>query len=509
MKVSTRLAILTMVALLALVVVGAGSLYSVREAMLEQKREQVTNLLRMAEHLAAYFHGEEVAGRMTTEQAQTATRLALNQLNYADTSFFWVRRPNGLTLVHRDPSVIGRINMGKAPDGRPDGELYREMLDREHTPVMLVLAKHPTTGKMIDKMNGLVEFKPWDWWIGTGFFLDDVSAAFWSIGWLLIGLIVVATVGIALVAWQIIRRLTGTLGGEPAYAGEVMHRMAAGDLGVPIALKPGDDSSLLASVARMRQGLTDMIARVRSGSDAVTVGTTQIAAGNTDLSSRTEEQAASLQQTAASMEELTAAVKQNSEHAHHASSLAHDATAVAAEGRTIVGEVVATMAGIAESSGKMAEIIGIIEGIAFQTNILALNAAVEAARAGEQGRGFAVVASEVRNLAQRSSTAAKEIKALIETSDGRVQSGSELVARAGDTMDKVGAAIQRVNDIMGEIASASHEQSRGIEQVNQAVMQMDEVTQQNAALVEEAAAAANSLNDQAEQLRTAVAVFRV
>jgi methyl-accepting chemotaxis protein len=208
------------------------------------------------------------------------------------------------------------------------------------------------------------------------------------------------------------------------------------------------------------------------------------------------------------MEELTATVKQNAENSRQASSLADDASTVANEGSAIVGKVVDTMTGIENSSAKIAEIIGMIEGIAFQTNILALNAAVEAARAGEQGRGFAVVASEVRSLAQRSSVAAKEIRELIETSGDRVHAGTELVARAGETMHRVGTAIQRVTDIMGEIASASNEQSRGIEQVNQAISQMDEVTQQNAALVEEAAAAAASMEDQAEHLSASVAVFR-
>jgi methyl-accepting chemotaxis protein len=284
--------------------------------------------------------------------------------------------------------------------------------------------------------------------------------------------------------------------------------MSVGDLSLPIVVTGANETSLLASVARMRQSLLDMVVRIGTSSEAVMSGTSQIAAGNTDLSARTEQQAASLQETAAGIEELTATVKQNSENARQANGLADNANQVALEGRRIVGQVVDTMSGIQESSGKIAEIIGIIEGIAFQTNILALNAAVEAARAGEEGRGFAVVASEVRSLAQRSSSAAKDIKALIEASGSRVETGAELVASAGETMEKVGIAIQRVTDIMGEIASASHEQSRGIEQINQAITQMDEVTQQNAALVEEAAAAAGSLEHQAQQLRTAVSVFR-
>jgi methyl-accepting chemotaxis protein-1 (serine sensor receptor) len=315
-------------------------------------------------------------------------------------------------------------------------------------------------------------------------------------------------VGIAAAAagWYFLRRAIMT---PLAEALEHFEQISKGDLTRPIAIKTHDEmGQLLSGIAAMKDKLAVTVGTVRSGTEAIATASKQIAAGNTDLSSRTEQQAASLQETAASMEELTSTVKQNSENARQASGLADNATAVASEGSAIVGQVVDTMSGIEESSAKIAEIIGMIEGIAFQTNILALNAAVEAARAGEQGRGFAVVASEVRSLAQRSSGAAKEIKVLIDTSSSRVQTGTELVARAGDTMKKVGAAIQRVTDIMGEIAAASHEQTRGIEQVNQAISQMDEVTQQNAALVEEAAAAAGAMEDQAAQLRAAVAVFR-
>jgi methyl-accepting chemotaxis protein len=290
---------------------------------------------------------------------------------------------------------------------------------------------------------------------------------------------------------------------------DATEKVAHGNLATGIDADGKDETGqVLRSLRTMTESLCNTVGEIRMGAESVMTGARQIAQGNIDLSSRTAEQAASLQETAASMEELTATVRQNSENARQASGLADNAHAVAKEGSAIVGKVVETMTGIEESAGKIADITGIIEGIAFQTNILALNAAVEAARAGEQGRGFAVVASEVRSLAQRSSVAAKEIKELIEISGSRVQTGTELVARAGETIGKVGTAIQRVTDIMGEIASASVEQSRGIEQVNQAISQMDEVTQQNAALVEEAAAAAGSLEDQAKRMRAAVAVFR-
>jgi methyl-accepting chemotaxis protein len=255
--------------------------------------------------------------------------------------------------------------------------------------------------------------------------------------------------------------------------------------------------------------LTEIVGGIRESTETINVASREIASGNSDLSSRTEEQASSLEETASSMEELTSTVKQNADNAKQANQLAAGASDVAVKGGTVVRQVVETMGGISESSKKIADIIGVIDGIAFQTNILALNAAVEAARAGEQGRGFAVVASEVRNLAQRSAAAAKEIKDLITDSVAKVEDGTKLVDEAGKTMDEIVVSVKRVTDIMAEITAASEEQSSGIEQVNTAVTQMDEVTQQNAALVEEAAAAAESMEEQARNLANALAVFKL
>jgi methyl-accepting chemotaxis protein len=325
-------------------------------------------------------------------------------------------------------------------------------------------------------------------------------------------LILIALGGLALggtISVFTARRLYRSLGGEPGYAAQVVHSIAGGDLTVAVGLKPGDAASLLYSIDAMRARLASIVSGIKSASQSITLAAGEMSAGNTDLSQRTEEQAASLEETASSMEELTSTVKQNAENAQQASTLAADASDIAQQGSSVVGKVVETMTDISESSSKIADITGIIEGIAFQTNILALNAAVEAARAGEQGRGFAVVASEVRSLAQRSSSAAKEIKELIGASVEKIRSGTTLTGEAGHTMTEVTRAIGRVTDIMGEIAAASGEQSRGIEQVNQAVTQMDEVTQQNAALVEQAAAASKSLEDQGRVLNEAVAFFRV
>ncbi len=305
------------------------------------------------------------------------------------------------------------------------------------------------------------------------------------------------------------RSLTRALGGEPAELGAAMQRVADGDLSVRIETTSGDESSVMATAARMQAALSLLVSSVRQNSESVATASAQIAQGNQDLSSRTEQQASALQEAAATMEQLDTTVRHNADSAKQANQLAQGASAVAAQGGEVVGKVVTTMQDINDSSRKIGDIISVIDGIAFQTNILALNAAVEAARAGEQGRGFAVVASEVRSLAQRSAQAAKEIKTLIGRSVEQVELGTALVDQAGKTMGQIVASIQRVSDIVAEISSASAEQSSGVQQVGEAVSQMDQATQQNAALVEESAAAADSLKAQALQLVQAVAMFKL
>ena len=309
--------------------------------------------------------------------------------------------------------------------------------------------------------------------------------------------------------WLISRSLTRELGGEPSTAAEVARAVAAGDFTQSIAVKDSDTTSLMAQLATMKNGLARVVSQVRRSSESVAMASSEIAQGNQDLSARTESQASALEETAASMEQLGATVRQNAESASQANALARSASDVAVRGGEVVGQVVETMKGINESSQRIADIIGVIDGIAFQTNILALNAAVEAARAGEQGRGFAVVASEVRSLAGRSAEAAKEIKQLISASVERVEQGSAMADQAGETMTEVVQSIRRVTDLMGEINAASSEQASGVAQVGEAVTQMDQATQQNAALVEEMAAAAGSLSSQAQELVQAVAVFKL
>jgi methyl-accepting chemotaxis protein len=334
----------------------------------------------------------------------------------------------------------------------------------------------------------------------------QLSGTFFA--WMLALLAVAAAAGIG-AAVYISRSLLGQLGGQPDYAVRIAGAIAAGDLSIPINTAANDRTSLLYAMKGMRDSLVNIVGQVRNGTLTIAQASTEITAGNQDLAGRSERQAGTLEETASSMEELTGTVKQNADNARQANQLAESASQVAQRGGAVVAQVVQTMASINHSSKQIAEIIGVIDGIAFQTNILALNAAVEAARAGEQGRGFAVVASEVRNLAQRSAGAAKEIKALIGDSVAKVDDGAKLVDEAGSTMQEIVTSVKRVTDIMAEISLASQEQSAGIEQVNRAIGQMDEATQQNAALVGEAGASASALQEEAENLARLVSIFKL
>lgn len=325
----------------------------------------------------------------------------------------------------------------------------------------------------------------------------------------LVALALAAALVALISGYLITRSLSRALGAEPDALSDAARRVANGDLSKMDGADTAIQGSVLASLSAMQQNLADIVTKVRGASDSIAMGTSEIARGNIDLSHRTEEQASALQQTAATMEQFSTTVLNNAENAKAADQLAMTATTVATQGGNVVSQVVDTMRGINDSSHRISDIIGVIDGIAFQTNILALNAAVEAARAGEQGRGFAVVATEVRNLAQRSATAAKEIKALISESVEKVVAGTQLVDQAGQTMDEVVGAIQRVTEVVGQISAAISEQSSGLSQIGQAVNQMDQVTQQNAALVEESAAAAQSLDMQAQQLIQAVQIFKI
>jgi len=351
------------------------------------------------------------------------------------------------------------------------------------------------------------------WWAGnvkTARDADATASTTYAHAKMIVGALALCAFALGIAAAVVLTRsITRQLGGEPAYAAQVARAIAGGDLTIDVQVRAGDASSMMVAIKTMRDSLGDIVGQVRGSSESIATSSAQIAVGNADLSQRTEEQASNLQQTAASMEQLSSTVKHSAENAGHASRLAANASAAAADGGAAVGRVVTTMQEIAAASAKINDIIGVIDGIAFQTNILALNAAVEAARAGEQGKGFAVVASEVRSLAGRSAEAAKEIKALIGTSAERVDVGTQQVDAAGAAMQEIVTQVDRVTQLIQEISNAAQEQAAGIGQVGDAVAQLDQVTQQNAALVEESAAATESLKVQADKLAQLVGVFNV
>ncbi len=509
LSLSQRLWIVTIAVWLGLLSLGVFDAFKARSLMITEREASLKGVIDIATNVANAYYQQAQNGTLPLEQAKREALARIKEMRYGSNGYVLVDNSAGIVLMHPAvPSQIGKMTLD-ARDGT--GKLYiREIIDVASKGggfVNYVYVK-PETGKPTPKLSYVRRFDPWDWNLITGVYSDDIDAMFRNILLRAFGVMLVIGGIVTLVTTRITRGIRRQLGGEPGYAAQIASRVADGDLTVPVTVQAADDRSLLVAMARMQRNLSSIVGRIRGSAENLTTAAHQIAAGNTDLSARTEEQAASLEQTAASIEQLTATVKQNAESANHANGLASSASEIAARGGDVVGRVIDTMQGISSSSGKIGDIIGVIDGIAFQTNILALNAAVEAARAGEQGRGFAVVAGEVRTLAQRSAAAAKEIKELIVESTTRVQDGSALVAQAGSAMHEIVESIERVRKIIGEIAAASSEQSTGIEQVNRAIAQIDEVTQQNAALVEQASAAAGLMADQTQQLIAAVAVFQ-
>ena len=512
MKLSfrTKLFLPLVISWLCLMTVVSFNVMRDRSLRMEERKTQLSNAGEMALSVAKEFGALAAAKALPEEEARQQALARIKALRYGESGYLLVFNDKQVLMHPIKAELVGAsVDATKDTEGRfvyldalkavqPEGRGFTEYV-------------WPKPGSTVSepKLAFNIQYQPWNWTIMTGLYVDDVDAAFHRS--VATSALMLAVIGLVLtgVVLAVVRNIERSVGGEPEAAAAAARRIAAGDLSVPVEIRAGDQHSLMFAMKSMRDALAGIVSQVRSGTDTIATASCQIAAGNQDLSSRTEEQASSLEETASSMEELTSTVKQSADNAREANALAQSASTVADRGGAVVSQVVNTMASINESSKKVVDIIGVIDGIAFQTNILALNAAVEAARAGEQGRGFAVVATEVRNLAQRSAAAATEIKALISDSVAKVDDGARLVDQAGTTMKDIVDSVQRVTSIIGEIMVATQEQTLGIEQINQAIGQMDQVTQQNASLVEEAAAASETMQHQAAQLAEVVSVFKV
>ncbi|MBP9941707.1 MAG: cache domain-containing protein [Comamonas sp.] len=508
--VTRRLGGLVLLATLSILGLALSLSFSERSLLIQERQNAVRQNVEIAHGLLQQFQAQAAQGVITNEEAQKRALQTISKLRYSGGEYFWINDMHPRMVMHPvRPQLDGQdLTENKDPTGQRLFVNFVDIVKKEGAGYHRYMWPMPGSDAPVEKVSYVMGFQPWGWVIGSGVYIDTVHAAFaerlrWAIGGSLLLAVLLLAAG-----WAISRSILQQLGAEPARLLAITQQMAQGDLSTSLADQT-NTSSVVYGLESMRANVANIVQGVRSGAERVAMASQEIAQGNHDLSVRTEEQASALEQTAASMEQLGSTIRQNADSARQANQLAINASQVAQQGGQVVQEVVSTMRGINDASQRIADIIGVIDGIAFQTNILALNAAVEAARAGEQGRGFAVVASEVRSLAQRSAEAAKEIKTLITASVERVTQGSTLADRAGSTMSDVVSAIGHVNDIVGEISAASAEQSTGVTQVSEAVGQMDRNTQQNAALVEQSAAAASSLQTQAEQLVQAVSVFQL
>ena len=508
LRVRTQLHALTGIATVAVVIVTTILLLNARSAMMEEKRIATRAIVDAAAGIVSHYQQEAAAGRLTDAQAKASALAALRVMRFGDQDYVWVNDMHPTVIMHPvKPELNGQDATGiKDPKGNALFVQFVRTVEARGAGFVEYLWPKPGHQEPVPKISYVKGFAPWGWVIGSGIYIEDVAVAFRANVRAAVVFVAIAAAMFALLSSMLGRAISRRL--EKAV--QVADRVARGDLTGSVPVTRGDEiGALFQALNEMNHSLTALVRKVRQGAEEMEGASSQIAAGNEDLAQRNEEQAGSLEETAASMEQLSSTVSQNAQRARTANELAVSASTLATQAGGVMAQVVETMGAISDSSRQVAEITGVIDAIAFQTNILALNAAVEAARAGEQGRGFAVVAAEVRSLAERSASAAREIKGLIEASRTRVGSGSELVAQAGRKMQEVVDSIAGLTGVMAEVALASGEQTSGIEQVGQAVTQMDRMTQQNSGLVEAAASQAQALRDEARTLVAAVSVFQL
>jgi len=509
---AARLQGLALLAAIAVLTVAIALLWANYQQQMRDREAAVRQTVEVAHAVIAWSHAQQNRGALTREQAQAQALSALDQLRYGHSEYFWVN-DMAPRMVHHPikPELDGKdLSTFKDPKGVPLFQRFVDTVRAQGEGFVAYQWPKPGMKDPQDKVSFVKGFAPWGWVVGSGLYIDDLQQAFHAQLLQTALLVLAIATGLwALMAWTA-RELTRGIGLAVQRAETVARgEFEQAGVGHPLMHRGHEIARLLRAMQTMSATLGATVSEVRRSVDHVAMASQQIAAGNQDLSQRTEETSANLQHTAASMEQLNGTVQQNAASSHAARTMAQEAAAQAHRGGQVVTQVVETMSAIHGSARKIGDIIGVIDGIAFQTNILALNAAVEAARAGEQGRGFAVVAGEVRTLAQRSATAAREIATLIQTSAEQVESGSALVREAGDTMAAIVGAVERVSDLIRQIAEATQEQTAGVGSIHGAMGVLDEMTQQNAALVEESAAAAGSLKDQAQALAQVVSRFRL
>jgi methyl-accepting chemotaxis protein len=473
------------------------------------RQDATRHTVEVAHGVAAWAHGLETSGQLDRTAAQALAKGAISKLRYEGNEYFWINDMQPRVVMHPiKPELDGTDVSGlKDPNGLALFVAFVEKVKKEKAGFVPYLWPKPGLEQPVQKLSYVKGFEPWGWVIGSGIYIDDLNAELMLYAKKLALIVGMALALMVLVSRSITRSIVKGLN----KANRVARAIAQGDISQVIKVRSGHDEvgQLLTSMADMSINLRRMVGMVQESAHSMETAASEIAAGNNDLSGRTEQTASNLEQTAAAMAEINATVGRNAEAANQAGDISQLAARSAVDGSRVVAEVMTTMGQITHASRRIADITGVIDGIAFQTNILALNAAVEAARAGEHGRGFAVVASEVRSLATRSAEAAKEIKGLIGESVQRVESGGVLVKSAGQTMQQIVDSVHRVNDLVNTMRQANQEQATGVGEVNLAVANLDQMTQQNSALVEESAAAAASLRDQSTQLLEAVKVFKL